>query len=215
MSMTDKAFFDWLRDQQENDKLTTDMVNGANELLALTDPETLQASLMKVNGWGDDVYMQLSLAGAEQVNDFEGFSSKPYRDTAGVPTIGFGSTYYENGKRVSMSDPAISRERGHEIKRHVVSKDFAPAVNMMFDDEIDSGKITQNMFDALVSLSYNIGIPRLKGSSVYRHIKAGNFAKAADSFLLWNKVRNPRTRELEFSQGLYNRRQKEKKLFLA
>lgn len=215
MSMTHKQFFDWLREQQDNNKLSPSMVDGANELLALTEPEKLKVSLMKVNDWSDKVYMSLSLAGSKLVNQFEGFRSKPYRDQAGVATIGFGSTYYEDGRRVKMSDPAISRERAYEIKRHVVNKDFAPAINLLFDEEIASGKLTQNMFDALVSLAYNIGAARIKSSSVYRHIKAGNYKKAADAFLPWNKVRNSRTRKLEFSQGLYNRRKKERELFLA
>lgn len=215
MNMTHKDFFIWLRQQQDNKQLSQSMVNGANELLAFVEPEKLQASLMKVNAWTDDIYMSLSASGSKLVNQFEGFSNKPYYDQAKVATIGFGSTYYENGKRVSMSDPAITLERAHEIKRYAVSKDFAPAINMMFDDEIDSGQITQNMFDALVSLSYNIGIAGLQGSSVYKNIKAGKFEAAADSFLPWNKVRNPITRELEFNEGLYSRRKKEKALFLA
>lgn len=215
MNMTHKEFFIWLRQQQADKALSQSMVNGANELLAFIEPEKLQAMLMKVNAWNDDVYMNLSKAGAELVNRFEGFRSKPYYDQAGVATIGFGSTYYENAKPVSISDPAISRERALEIKRHTVSVDFAPAINMMFDEEIDSGQITQNMFDALVSLSYNIGIKGLQGSNVYKHIKAGKFIQAADAFLPWNKVRNPRTRALEFNEGLHSRRKQEKALFLA
>lgn len=215
MSMTETEFFDWLRDQQENDKLSQTMVDGANELLALIEPDKLKASLMKVNSWGDDIYMKLSLHGAKLLNQFEGFRSLPYKDQAGVATIGFGSTYYENGRRVSMSDKPITRDQAYKIKQYTVSKDFAPAVNMMFDEEIDSGKITQNMFDALVSLAYNIGVRGLKGSSIYRHIKAGNYQSAGDAFLAWNKVRNPRTRKLEFNRGLHNRRTKERELFLT
>ena len=213
--MTHEEFFIWLRQQQDDKRLSQGMVNGANELLAFVEPEALQASLMKVNAWDDDVYMTLSVDGSKLVNQFEGFRSKPYYDSAGIPTIGFGSTYYENGQSVKITDAPITRERAYDIKRHAISKDFAPAINMMFDHEIDGGQITQNMFDALVSLCYNIGIMGLQGSSVYKHIKAGNFVKAADAFLPWNKVRNPITRKLEFSQGLYNRRQKEKSLFLA
>ena len=215
MNMTHKDFFIWLRQQQADKALSQSMVNGANELLAFVEPEGLQASLMKINAWNDDVYMNLSKAGAELINQFEGFESSPYYDQAKVATIGFGSTYYENGRQVSISDPAISRERALEIKRHAVSVDFAPAINMMFDDEIDSGQITQNMFDALVSLSYNIGIKGLQGSSVYKHIKAGQFEAAAAAFLPWNKVRNPITRALEFNKGLHSRRKQEQALFLA
>ncbi len=69
------------------------------------------------------------------------------------------------------------------------------------------------MFDALVSLAYNIGIRGLKGSSVYRYIKRGQYDKAGEAFLLWNKARiNGR---LKAVTGLTNRRLKEKELFLS
>lgn len=47
--------------------------------------------------------MKISYRGLDLIKSFEGFRSKPYRDIAGVPTIGYGNTYYENGVKVSLS----------------------------------------------------------------------------------------------------------------
>ena len=53
--------------------------------------------------------MKLDLA-AELCRRFEGFSAKPYLCPAGVWTIGYGSTYYANGDKVTKDDPSIDRE---------------------------------------------------------------------------------------------------------
>ncbi len=211
--LTEEAFFDWMRSQQDDGRLSQTEVNGALELLALIEPGELKAILVKVNGWSDGKEMQLSEAGMALLNEFEGFRSKPYRDSVGKPTIGWGTTYYPNGTPVRMSDKPVTRKEAARIKQAVLNQDFSPAVNMMFADEIEAGDITQNMFDALISLVYNIGVMGLKASSIYRNIKAGRYSAAADSFLLYNKGRiNGR---LEVIDGLVTRRHKERALFLA
>lgn len=211
--LTEKEFFDWMRSQQADKRLTQIMVNGANELLALTEPEALKAVLMQVNGWSDGKQMQLSARGMALLNEFEGFRSKPYRDSVGKPTIGWGTTYYPDGREVTMNDKPVTRTEAARIKQVVLNQDFSPAVNMMFADEIERGEITQNMFDALICLVYNIGVAGLKASSIYRNIKAGRYSAAADSFLLYNKGRIDG--RLEYIEGLAIRRAKEKALFLA
>lgn len=211
--LTEEAFFDWMRTQQDDGRLSQTEVNGALELLALMEPAELKRILMKVNGWSDGQEMKLSEAGMALLNEFEGFRSKPYLDSVGKPTIGWGTTYYPNGTPVRMSDKPVTRTEAARIKQAVLNEDFSPAVNMMFSDEIERGAITQNMFDALISLVYNIGVMGLKASSIYRNIKAGRYSAAADSFLLYNKGRiNGR---LEVIGGLVTRRHKERALFLA
>lgn len=211
--LTETEFFNWMRAQQDKKFLTQEQVNGALELLALTDPEALKTVLMQVNGWSDGKQMQLSEAGMAMLNEFEGFSSVPYLDSVKKPTIGYGTTYYPDRTPVRMTDKPITRAEAARIKQAVLNQDFSPAVNMMFADEIERGKLTQNMFDALISLVYNIGIMGLKSSSIYRNIKKGSYKAAANSFLLYNKGRiNGR---LEYIEGLAIRRAKEKALFLA
>lgn len=211
--LTVKAFFDWMRSQQDDGILSKTEVNGANELLALFEPAELKAILIKVNGWSDGQEMKLSESGMALLNEFEGFRSKPYLDSVKKPTIGWGTTYYPDGREVRMSDKPVTRAEAARIKQAVLNQDFSPAVNMMFADEIERGEITQNMFDALISLVYNIGVMGLKASSIYRNIKAGRYSAAADSFLLYNKGRI--NGHLEVIGGLVARRHKERALFLA
>jgi lysozyme len=73
-------------------------------------------------------------------------------------------------------------------------------------------KLTQNQFDALVSLVYNIGPPNFNGSTLLRKLNAGDYAGAADQFLVWNKGRVGR--KLVVISGLVNRRNAERQLFL-
>ncbi|MGE4513789.1 MAG: lysozyme [Chryseobacterium sp.] len=95
--------------------------------------------------------MKTSQKGIQLILSFEGFSSKPYLDSAGIPTIGYGNTYYPGGKKVTMKDPAISRERGAELFSSVL-----PTYEKIVDSKMKVA-LTQNQFDALVSHTYNTG----------------------------------------------------------
>lgn len=95
--------------------------------------------------------MKTSQNGINLILSFEGFSSKPYLDSAGIPTIGYGNTYYPGGKKVTMKDPAISKEKGTELFASVL-----PAYEKIVSNKIKTA-LTQNQFDALVSHTYNTG----------------------------------------------------------
>ena len=226
-----KQFFDWLRDKQINKRLTQAQVDAANDLLAVMTAKQVQTALTQINGWDSDStsqqspnpqnqnqnpkskQMHLSDKGLSLLAGFEGFRSRPYLDSAGVPTIGYGTTYYPSGKKVTMSDTPITKDTALAIKKQIIEQDFGFGVNLLFADEIKHGKLSQNAFDALVSLAYNIGINALKQSSVYRHIKAGDTKAAADAFLAWNKARVGG--RLTVLSGLSKRRTAERALFLA
>ena len=149
------------------------------------------------------VDMQLSSNGFRLLGELEGIVLKPYRDSVGIPTIGIGSTYYEDGTKVRMADKPITTERAIQLAKNVV-KSFEAKVN-----EVILLPMTQNQFDAMVLLCYNIGKSGFARSSVVRHFNLGNIQRAADSFLLWNKAGG------RVVQGLVNRRNKERSLFLS
>ena len=46
---------------------------------------------------------------------FEGFISEPYNCPAGVPTIGYGTTYYLDGTRVTLQDKPITQSQAELI----------------------------------------------------------------------------------------------------
>lgn len=152
--------------------------------------------------------MKTSSAGIELLKKFEGCKLRAYQDRAGVWTVGYGHTAAagwiipERGMVISqeMADEQLTRDLGQ----------YEAAV-----DRAVSRFMSQNQFDAMVSLCFNIGPTAFAKSSVVRHFNAGANAKAAVSFLLWNKAKNPKTGKLEVSKGLANRRAAEMKLFLT
>ena len=147
--------------------------------------------------------MKLSANGFKLLGELEGIVLRPYRDSVGIPTIGIGSTYYEDGTKVKMSDKAITKERAIQLAKNVV-KSFEAQVNKSI-----LPTMVQNQFDAMVLLCYNIGESGFARSSVVRNFNAGNIQKAADSFLLWNKAGG------KVVKGLVNRRNIERTLFLS
>ncbi|KQD16250.1 lysozyme [Acinetobacter baumannii] len=68
--------------------------------------------------------------------------------------------------------------------------------------------LTQNQFDALVSLAYNIGSGAFKGSTLLKLLNKGDYKGAADQFLVWNKAGG------KVMKGLVRRREAERALFL-
>lgn len=95
--------------------------------------------------------MKTSQKGINLIVSFEGFSAKPYLDSAGIPTIGYGSTYYPGGKKVTMEDPAITKEQGVELFAEVL-----PTYENIVNSKVKIA-LNQNQFDALVSHTYNTG----------------------------------------------------------
>jgi lysozyme len=146
--------------------------------------------------------MRLDKKGLDLIASFEGLRLKAYLCSAGVPTIGFGNTYYEDGTKVAMSNPAISKERAVLLLKLIV-KDFEDIVNKYVKKDL-----TQNQFNSLVSLVYNIGGGNFKASTLLKLvINNPNDANIAKQFLRWNKARVNNV--LTEIKGLTNRRIKE------
>ena len=144
--------------------------------------------------------MKVSNKGLELIKEFEGFSSTAYLCSAKKATIGYGNTFLEDGTPVKIGDQ-ISKERAETLLKHVVDN-FSVAVEV--DIKIE---VTQNQFDALVSLAYNIGLGAFKNSTLLRQLNRGNFVGASQEFLRWNKSNGKPL------LGLTRRREREKLLF--
>ena len=146
--------------------------------------------------------MKLSDKGYDLIKEFEGFSNRPYKCSANIPTIGYGNTFYPDGKRVSMLDKQITKEYADEIFKNVVDN-FAFKVSKLI-----KSKVTQNQFNALVSFAYNVGIGNLEKSTLLKLVNLNpNDAMISKQFLRWNKAKG---KELK---GLTNRRIKESALY--
>ena len=122
-------------------------------------------------------------AGIELIKKFEGFMSKPYKCPAGIPTIGYGATFYPNGTKVTMSDKAITEVEGTALLASMLTK---------FEQYVDSyciDTITQNQFDALVSFCYNLGPNNLKSSTLLKKVNLNpNDETIRAEFMKWTKA---------------------------
>ena len=114
---------------------------------------------------------------------FEGFRSKPYLCPAGIPTIGYGSTYYGNGAKVALFDLPISQADAETLLLHELQFTYLPGVlrncPILLTDE--------RKCNAVVDFCYNLGIGRLQTSTLKRKINEQNWEAAKDQLLLWNK----------------------------
>ncbi len=134
---------------------------------------------------------------------YEGFSSEPYLCPAGVPTIGYGTTMYPNGKLVTLDDPSITEDQGNWLLFEDVLRDFVPDINELVTDEV-----TQNQFDAIVSFTYNVGSYALETSTLLEYVNEDLNQQAADEFPKWIYA------DGEVMPGLVERRDTERSLYL-
>lgn len=144
----------------------------------------------------------VSPAGIDFLIKEEGCILHPYKDSVGIPTIGIGCTYYEDGSRVKMTDPAITKDRAIELFRNVL-KHYETTVWSITRDDIN-----QNMFDALTSLCYNIGVGAFKGSTVIKRVNVNITDQSiTQAFEMW---RNAGGKPI-----LLGRRRREAKLYFS
>lgn len=147
--------------------------------------------------------MKTSDKGLALIKSFEGFSARPYLCPAGVPTIGYGATYYPDGKKVTMRDKPVLEADATAMLRSML---------VQYENGVEryvQVPITQGQFDALVSFAYNLGLAALKGSTLLRLVNERNFVGAAAQFSRWNKASG------KVLPGLTRRREAERKLFVG
>ena len=106
--------------------------------------------------------------GVALICEFEGFRANVYNDGVGVPTIGYGSTYYLNGKKVAWSDPPITEPEGRDMMEAVAEKDFWNVISRTIPYW---GQMNANQQSALLSFSYNLGA-HFYGSSGFNTISS-------------------------------------------
>ena len=126
--------------------------------------------------------MKVSQDGMEFIAKYEGVRLKAYKCSAGVLTIGIGSTRYEDGSPVQAGDMLPNEAAAYALFRNTLGK-YEDAVNGL-------GKaLKQNQFDALVSLCYNIGAGAFGKSTVARLVRANpDDPKIGDAVRMWNKA---------------------------
>lgn len=130
----------------------------------------------------------------ELIKKYEGFRDKAYKCPAGVWTIGYGSTFYKDGRCVSSND-TITEKDADELLKWYCDKIKLP-----------KGNWSDNQKEALYSLIYNIGQGAFDRSNCKKHLESCEWQKAWKNWD-WNKCKG------EVLESLEKRRKEERKIF--
>jgi len=147
---------------------------------------------------------KISQKGLDLIKRFEGLKIKPYLCPAGIPTIGYGNTYYPSGAKVKLTDPAINQAKADELLKFLIQS---------YEKDVDSfcrDDISQHQFDALTSFAYNCGPRNLKSSTLLKKVNLNpNDPTIRAEFMKWNKGAG------KVLAGLTKRRQAEADLYFS
>jgi lysozyme len=126
--------------------------------------------------------MNLELA-AELCRRYEGYRAKPYLCPAGVATIGYGSTYYADKRKVALEDPPMDEPTARSLLMIELEHTYLPGVLRNCP-----GLITDvRKCNAIVDFCYNLGTGRLQTSTLKRKINANDWEGAKEQLMLWTK----------------------------
>ena len=151
----------------------------------------------------------------DEISASEGFRTEPYLDSAGIPTIGKGTTFYEDGRPVTLQDAPITEARADELLNFyvgTVEEKLRNAYPKMQD-------MNPNEIDAIMSFTYNVGANFVDAPSGFetmqKGLNTGDTKVISDAFKLYNKHINKDDPEgpLVISEGLTTRRKNEENLF--
>lgn len=146
--------------------------------------------------------MVTSPAGRAAITQREGNVLTAYRDSVGILTIGVGHTTAAGAPTVAPGMKITAAESDLILSRDLAKFETAVLAAVKVP-------ISQNEFDALVSLAFNIGGGAFAKSTLVRKLNAGDKAGAAEQFLVWNKAGG------KVINGLTKRRQSERLQFLG
>ena len=145
--------------------------------------------------------MKASQDALDLIAAFEGFSSEPYLDPIGIPTIGYGSTWDANRDRVTMDHPPISKEQAQALVAQELQH-VEGAISILVIVPLN-----QCQFDALCSFIFNVGSGNFQSSTLRMKLNRGDYDAAAGEFWKWRRAGG------KILKGLVRRRAAEEELF--
>lgn len=149
--------------------------------------------------------MNISDKGIKIICESETFKAKPYLCPAGIPTIGYGSTCYENGTKVTLKNTPITEQRAIAMLKCHIDKIVAPTIKKLIKTELN-----QNQYDALCSFIYNVGDGNFKSSTLLKKVNANRFDPTIQNeFMKWVHAGG------KVLKGLVTRRMKEGNLYFG
>lgn len=141
-------------------------------------------------------------AGIAFITECEGCELSPYYDSAGYLTVGVGHL-------LDGPDDPYNRTITQEESNYLLEGDVVEVEECL--DANVAVPINQNHYNAMASLAFNIGVYAFADSTLLRLLNESDYDGAAEQFLVWNKITVDG--EKVESEGLNNRREKEKALF--
>ena len=137
------------------------------------------------------------------IKKYEGLKLQAYICPAGLPTIGYGNTFYENGSKVVLGDK-ISIERADSLLISTVQQ-FEISVRKLVKKTLND-----NQIGALTSFAYNVGVGSLKNSTLLKKVNANaDDPTIRAEFMKWTKAGG------KVLNGLVKRRQEEADLYFS
>lgn len=126
--------------------------------------------------------MNLEIAAA-LCRQFEGFRAKPYLCPAGIPTIGYGSTYYADGRKVTLQDAPMDEPTARALLMVELQHTYLPGVLRL----CPALATDERKLNAIVDFAYNLGVGRLQTSTLRRKINAQDWDGAKEQLMLWTR----------------------------
>lgn len=114
------------------------------------------------------------------IRRWEGCYLRPYLCPAGVPTIGYGATYYEDGTRVALTDDPISKERAEALLVWMVKTKYLPTVL-----KLCPGIDNPDRLAAIIDFTFNLGATNLKISTLRKRINKEEWEKVPKELRKW------------------------------
>jgi lysozyme len=122
-------------------------------------------------------HKEIGTDGINLIHQFEGLRLHAYRDAAGILTVGYGHKILPGESLTEISETQADSLLLHDVK---LAQD---AINKLVKHDL-----TQNEFDALACLVFNIGISAFKTSTMLRKLNRGDLPAASEEFARWNKT---------------------------
>jgi len=105
----------------------------------------------------------------------------PYLCPALVPTIGFGSTRYADGRRVQLGDPPITEREAKLLLLYRLEADYRDTIRLC----PNLAAASPERAGAILSFVYNLGIGRLRTSTLRRRVLQEDWSEAAYEIQRW------------------------------
>lgn len=159
--------------------------------------------------------MKHSLVATELIKEFEGLSLTRYKCSSNKETIGFGHVilrFKETGSARAEIPAKITKEHAEKILEkdlQLINLGLKKLINIEASGSARAkeDRITQNQYDAIVSLVFNWGLGNFSKSKCLEALQKGDFEQALKE---WAEVRKSGGK---VSKGLIKRREAEINLF--